>query len=373
MAVVSNKSGVKTPPKLDSVLTMKPTARVERIRDAFFSLKATPSIDRARVETKVMRETEGEPMGIRRAKSFAAMAREIPIEIYPDELLMGYSHIKPRALSIVPSAGLEARMEAGREYTPRRSGPADQGHDMPDLSTLSDEEKRELKEELIPYWKGKGKIMKPGGYGHNIVDYEKVLQKGFLGIKKEAEERLAGLDLAEPGGAAKVQFLESAVMVLEAASEFGKRYAALARERAEGESDPARKADLLRVAEVCDWVPANPARNFYEAVQSCYFAWLLTCWENSLVGGQSLGRMDQYLYPYYDDDMKEERITNEEALELIDCLLFKVNHGPPVAAISVGGVGPNGHDVTNPLSYMFIEGMMHTRLRQPYFSVQVHQ
>ncbi|MCH7910237.1 MAG: glycyl radical protein, partial [Candidatus Hydrogenedentes bacterium] len=192
------------------------------------------------------------------------------------------------------------------------------------------------------------------------------------GIKRTVEERLARIDHSEPDDAAKVPFLEGAAMTLDAAAEFGKRFAAKAREQAEGEADPTRKADLLKIAEVCDWVPANPARTFYEAIQSCYFAWLLTCWENSHVGGQSLGRMDQYLYPYYENDMKEERITKAEAQELVDCLLIKLNHGPPVAAVTVGGLRADGNDATNELSYMFIEGMMHTRLRQPYFSVQVH-
>ena len=195
MALVSSKPIEKAPTRLDSVLTMRQTPRVERLRETFFSLKPTASIDRTRVETRVMKETEGEPMVTRRAKAFAAMVREIPIDIYPDELFVGYAHVRPRAISIRPSLGLEARLEAGGGS--RRSGPALSGFDMPDLSELSDEERRELKEELIPYWKGKGRILKAGGYGPNIVGYEKILQKGFLGIKREAEERRARAGYSE--------------------------------------------------------------------------------------------------------------------------------------------------------------------------------
>ena len=290
---------------LERVLSIEPTPRVERLREGFLGLQVVASMERARVETRIMRETEGEPMVTRRAKAFAAMVREIPIESYPDELFMGYAHVKPRALSIRPSQGLQVRLDAPPEAgtSARRSGPAMSGHDMPDLTSLSDEEKREVKEELIPYWKGKDRILKPGGYGHNIGVYARIVQKGLVGIKRTVEERLARIDHSEPDDAAKVPFLEGAAMTLDAAAEFGKRFAAKAREQAEGEADPTRKADLLKIAEVCDWVPANPARTFYEAIQSCYFAWLLTCWENSHVGGQSLGRMDPYLYPYYENVM----------------------------------------------------------------------
>jgi len=352
---------------LESVLTMRPTQRVERLRETYLSLKPTVSIDRARIETRIMSETEGDPIITRRGKFFAALVREVPIEIYPDELLVGYSNIKPRSFSVSPGPGLEARLEEGvgsHHYNMI-------GLDVPEAD-LSDEEKRELKEELIPYWRGKDRIRKAGGYGHNIIGYDRVLEKGFQGIVADAEERLAGLDPAEPEEAAKIPFIESVVMVMKAASELGRRFAARAREVAQTESDDKRKAELLRMAEVCDQVPAGPARTFHEALQSCYFTWLLSLWETSYAGGQSIGRMDQYLHSYYERDIREGRITREDAQELVDCCLIKLNHAPPVASVTVGGVEADGSDATNDLSYMFIEGMMHTRLRQPYFSVQVH-
>jgi len=249
------------------------------------------------------------------------------------------------------------------------------GYDIYDLNSLTDEEKRELKEDLIPYWKGNGKYEKALGfhYGHNIIGYEKVLKVGFLGIKQQAEERLARVDIAKPEDMRKVPFLEGVIMVMTAACELGARFASKARERAETETDPQRQAEILRMAEMFDRIPANPASTFYEAVQMVYMTWMLALWESRYSGGESVGRADKYLYPYYEADLREDRITKAEAQELIDCFLIKLNHAPPVAAVTVGGVNADGSDATNELSYMIIEGMMHTRLRQPFFSVQVHQ
>ncbi len=363
MAQVLNETTVKEPAMLDRVLTMKPTPRVERLREAFLSIKSSVSIDRARIETRVMKETEGESVITRRAKVFAASAREMPIYIYPDQLLAGCIGVRPRCYNIIP--GLNAAMrKASQSYI------LGLREDIP-FDDLSDDEKREL-EELTPYWREQGRIGKTYHYGHNIHSHEKVLKKGFLGIKKDAEERLARLDLADPEDAKKVPFLEGVVMAMEAAAEIGKRFAARARELAEKEEDGERKAELLKIAEVCDWVPANPARTFYEALQSYYISYLLLHWEVVPSMGFSQGRMDQYLYPYYESDIREGRIAKEEAQELIDCYFLGVNYEGESSPITVGGVKANGHDATNELSYMFIMGIMHTRLPSPWLSVLVH-
>lgn len=358
---------------LDSIGTIQPAARVERLREAFMTLKSTPSIDRARIETRVMQETEGESMIRRRAKVFAALVREIPIDIYPDELLLGYSNVKPRGISVSPATGPGLEAMLAREGTVT-SLTNFAGYDTFNPGDFSKEEKRELLEEIIPYWKGNGDYQKSfsGHYGHNIIGYDKVIRKGFLAIKKDAEQRLARLDQSDPEELKKTDFLEGVVMAMQAAAELGKRFAVKARQKAQAEGDSNRKAELLRIAAVCDWVPANPARTFHEAIQSCYLTWVLQLWEIPTAGGQSVGRVDQYLYPFYKSDIENGRITKQEAQELIDCFLIKLNHAPPVAAVTVGGVKANGQDATNELSYMIIEGMMHTRLRQPFFSVQVH-
>ena len=353
---------VKELTTLDRVLTMQPAPRVERLREAFLNLEPTASIDRARIETRLLKETEGEPAITRRARVFAAVVREMPIDIYPDEPLVGCVSARQRCINIDPmNANILARIRASEKTGIDRAGPCD----------LTDEERRELEEEFTPYWRGQGRIDKGFHYGHNIHDYDKVLKKGFLGIKKEAEERLARIDPADPDDSAKIPFLEGVVMAMASAAEIGGRFAARARELAESEENSTRRTDLLRIAEVCEWVPANPARTFHEAIQSYFLTFMLLYWEADGLG-LSHGKVDQYLYPYYESDIREGRITKDQAQELIDCFIIKWNCEANTGSFSVGGVRRNGNDATNDLTYMVIEGMMHTRLPMPRFAVLIH-
>ncbi len=357
---------------LDRSAEGEPTARANRLREDYMTLKPRPTLDRARIETRVMRETDGEPMIMRRAKVFAAIVREIPIDIYSDELLVGYASIQPRGITVSPSGGpgLEAMLQ--RESGSKITNFA--GYDTFNAADFSAEDRKDLVEDLIPFWKGDGDYARSMGthYGHNIIGYEKVLELGFLGIKAQAEQRLAQLDPADTDHAAKATFLEGVIIAMQAVAELGHRFAVTARQQAEAQDDPERKAELLSIADVCDQVPASPARTFHEAIQSCLFTWLLSLWESPNAGGQSVGRVDKYLHPFYESDLGAKRVSRVQAQELIDCFLIKLNHAPPVAAVTVGGLLPDGSDATNAVSYMIIEGMMHTRLRQPFFSVQVH-
>jgi len=344
---------------LDSVVTMEPTPRVARLRETYLNLKPSVSILRARIETRVMRETAGEPMIAQRAKSLAAVIRGMPANVYPDELIVGHFSEGPRCHDIIPAVGAEAvEVRAARARGYRASGIA---------TGLSHEEQRELDEKLIPYWQEQGRPSKVTHYGHNVHDFEKVLKKGFLGIKKEAEDRLARIDHTDPEDLKKIPFLEGVVLVMDAVAGLGEKYAARARELAETEEDSQRREELLKIARVCDQVPAKPARTFREALQSYNFAWLMLLWE----GWGSQGRADQYLYPYYERDVEEGRLTREEAQELIDCYIIKLNEGSQTNTIGVSGLKADGSDATNDLSYMFIEGMMHTRLIN-FFAVFVH-
>ncbi|MHA1885281.1 MAG: pyruvate formate lyase family protein, partial [Promethearchaeota archaeon] len=270
-----------------------------------------------------------------------------------------------------------------------------------------------MREELIPYWKGEGNWVRTrhgrnysliphdifnrmvedpkkippkmslnhtsgyglaagGQIGHNSINYEKVLKKGFLGVKKDAEERLARVDRTNPDELKKVPFLQSVIIAMEAAAEIGKRFATRARKMAESEINTERKEELLKIADVCDWVPANPARSFREAIQSVYFARMLVMWETSHCVSHSVGRIEQFLNKYYEKDLNEEKLTKEETQELIDCFLIKLSHSGHGDHVGVGGVKPNGQDATNDLSYMILEGMAHVRLVEPFISLMVH-
>ena len=349
---------------LDGVVVIPATDRVETLRQGYYVLESRYSIDRARIETQVLKETEGEPMITRRAKVFSRILREMPIEIHENELIVGGNNGKHPGMNISPA---NAGYLAGKpsEFDGNIMGK------RPITTPLSDEDMAEL-QEMIPYWVENGRMGAGYHYGHNIHGFEKVLKKGFLGIKKDAEDRIAGLDMDDPEDAAKVPFLEGVVMAMDAAAEHGARYAARARELAESETDSARKEELLEIAAVCDRVPANPAETFHEAIQAFLLTWLLLYYEYPHDLGFSQGRMDQYLYPYYRADLDAGRTTRERAQELIDCSILKVNYEGKVGSIGVGGLNAKGRDASNDLTYMFIEAMMHTRLINPYFAVHIH-
>jgi len=364
MGTVLERDGYADSDLLHQVLSIPPTERIKRLRNALLDLKPTASIERARIETRVMKETEGERTILSRAKVFAAVVRQLPVGVYPGELIVGCTSIGPRCTSISPM-NADSITDASQErmYGYNRKGTA---------KDLSDDEQRELTEELAPYWQSQGRVGNSAHFGHNIHAFEEVLQKGFLGIKADAEERLSRIDPADPEERKKTSFLEGVVIAMSAAAGIGSRYAARIRQLAEAEDDRQRRSELLRMAEVCDRVPAHPARTFYEALQSYYFAWALLFLEVPYDLGFSQGRVDQYLHSYYEEDIKEGRITKEEAQELIDCYILKINFEGHAGSIGVGGVKPDGNDATNELSYMFIEGIMHTRLVSPYFAVLVH-
>ena len=397
MTQVLNKTNFKEPTIFKRVITIEPTPRFEKFREKCIGAKPVIKLDHARIYIRVMKETDGEPIVIRRAKAFCAVVREMPIDIDPDDLFVGYID--------GIWAGKQVSEGKGELIEKALSG------NVTSVFSMSEEDERELREEIIPYWKGpKGnwsrtrssrnyelidenryEIYPPfiprrsvletaGGtvlHGHECLSLEKVVKKGILGIKADAEDRLARLDYADTDEVRRVPFLKSVVMAMEAAAMIGERFATKAREMANEAEDASKRVELLKIAEVCGQVPARPARTLYEALQSFWFAYLLVHWENMETAAQALGRMDQYLYPYYKQDIRRGTLTQEEAQELLDFWLMKFQSvrkfsNDKGAHVSVGGYKDDGSDATNELSYMFIEAIVHLRMPQPFFSVQVH-
>jgi len=361
----------------DSFITLQPTPRVESLRLRNLDAPNRAIINNLRIRTRVMKETEGEPVETVRAKAFIAVIREMPLNIYPDDLLVGWLCSVPRGYEV--SLALEEDLDTigTRELNP---------------FLISDEDKRELREEIFPYLKSHPYLaagVLPDQVRttllHHSVNYEKVLKKGLLGIKRDAEEQMARLDLTRPEDLRKLPFLENVIRCLKTAAEIGGRFAAEARELAQREEDINRKTELLKIAEICDHVPANPARTFYEAIQSHWLTDVLLRWEGN---HESPGRADQHLYPYYEQDINEGRITKEEAQELVDCWFLRFSPDIPLVTsgglsiwdnkseghhIHAGGLKSDGSDATNDLSFMFLEAMMHLPgIVEPTFSLLVH-
>ena len=386
---------------MNSKFNTDPTAKSERISRLVENLyRKMPEIepDRAVLLTKSYRETEGEPIIMRRAKAFAHILAHIPITIREEELVVGSSTLAPRGCQTFPEFSYEW-LEAEFDTIEKRSA---------DPFYISEDTKKKLRE-VHKYWKGKTtselalsymapeaaaaiehNIFTPGNYfyngvGHVTVQYEKVLEIGLEGIIREAARELAACNVGDGDYARKHCFLEAVIMSCAAVIGYAGRYAALAKQEAEACTDRKRKEELLQIASVCERVPARGARSFHEACQSFWFIQQLLQMESS---GHSIspGRFDQYMYPYYQKDMAEGKITRDEAQELVDCIWVKLNDlnkardaasAEGFAGYSlfqnliVGGQNENGEDVTNDLSFLCIWASAHVFLPQPSLSVRV--
>ena len=372
--------------------------RIQKLVDALYEHMPVIESARAKLITESYKETEGEPIITRRAKSFAHILHNIPIIIRDNELIVGSSTIAPRGCQTFPEFSYEW-LEAELDTVATRTA---------DPFEIAEETKAELKE-ADKYWKGKTtselatsymapeaikaiehNIFTPGNYfyngvGHVTVKYWEVLEIGFEGIMEKAQKELDGCSVGDGNYARKSHFLEAVILSCKAVIDYAGRYAKLAQEMAAQTSDPVRKQELFVIAENCSRVPAKGAQNFYEACQSFWFVQQLLQMESS---GHSIspGRFDQYMYPYYKKDMEAGTITREFAQELMDCIWVKFNDlnkcrdaasAEGFAGYSLfqnliaGGQNKEGEDVTNDLSVMCIQASMHVHLPAPSLSVRV--
>lgn len=378
--------------------SIKKSGRIDRLIDNLFRKMPEIEADRAVLLTESFRQTEGEPIILRRAKAFLHILKNIPITIRDEELIVGSATLAPRGCQTFPEFSYKW-LEAEFDTVENRSA---------DPFYISDETKKRLKE-ANKYWEGKTtselatsymderaraaidhNIFTPGNYfyngvGHITVKYDEVIANGYRSIIERAKSELEKCKVSDADYSTRHVFLEAVIISCEAAVIYAKRYAALAKEEAERESDINRKNELLKIAENCERVPEYGARTFYEACQSFWFIQMLIQTEGS---GHSIspGRFDMYMYPYYKEDMDSGKITREFAQELMDCVWVKLNDLNKVRdAVSAegfagyslfqnliaGGQTTDGLDATNDLSFMCIEACMHVMLPQPSFSVRV--
>lgn len=219
--------------------------------------------------------------------------------------------------------------------------------------------------------------------GHICPNCEKWLKKGPAGIKAEAEKYL------ETASGDKKDFYESVIIVMEGVQQFMMRYCSFLLEKAETEKekDKIKKENMILTAENCKNISSRPAENFHEAVQSLWFLFVVLHMESN-ASSFSPGRMDSFLYPYYKKDIEKGILTNEKALEIIECLWLKFNEivymrnshsakyfaGFPIGFnIAVGGQNEKGEDFVNELSFLFLKAQEHLGLPQPNLSVRLHK
>lgn len=371
----------------------------------------TPSIclERALLITEAYKNTEGYPLIIRRAKAFERILGRMTIYISPFELIVGNQAREPRSAPIFPEFSVDW-IEREIDSFPER--PFD--HFTVPLNA------KERLQDVFDYWKNRthsdrvvfltsillpedvkkswnpeifrinqvisNQIRRDSGDGHVIVNYEKVIKKGLKGIIDEAEEAIKKLDPGDHKSVEKRLFLKAVIITLKAALTFAKRYARLATNLAEEETDAARRMELKKIAKVCERVPCYPARDFWEAIQAYWFTHLLLQIESN-GHSVSLGRFDQILNPFLVNDLRSGKIADEETIELIECFFVKVcelnkvrpwnetqfkGGYPMFQTLTIGGKLRSGEDSTNNLTYLILEATARMRLAQPTVVLRIH-
>lgn len=375
--------------------------RVQKLRE---KAQTTPEIclERAFLITESYKDTEAFPHVIRRAKALKNILDKMTITIEDDELIVGRTSSKIRGGPL----NIEINWESCKEQVEASASAWD-------VFTTVPEEDQQRMQEVYSYWKGRSlfdklkvlipehtlelhnQIQLPSGSSianmhigsHDSVDYQMVLSIGLNGVKQQVDRELSKLQLTEEQDFHKHHFLNAVNITLEAASNFSLRYSKLARGMVEHDPDVQRKIELNRIAEICEWVPGHPARNFYEALQSVWFVYLVLMIEG-WGPGMSFGRPDQYLYPYYKKDIEEGNITREQAQELLALFCIKVNHSAMrfsfdtmktasglnvLSNITLGGITRDGRDAVNELSYLFLDATRDVKLHADEFVIRVHK
>ena len=385
----------------DEAKTMR--SRIHRMLDGFRESSIHLNLDRARVMMASLGETEGQHLTLRWAKALARVLEEHPIEIGEEEILVGSAGPGRRYAIFYPET--EGFFFSNAEsFKPSRPG---------DSLVVSEEEARFIREEVYPFWAGRDyhsefmrtlppetrKMIEPlflitptATVRASLAwchDFETVLRRGVSGIAAEARERAKTLDACNPADVVeKKAFLEAIQITCQAMIDFAHRYAALARQMAADERDGERKEELLEIAETCEWVPEHPSRTFREAVQSQWLTQIVSRLEQRIGGVVGNGRIDQYLYPYYERDRAAGRLTEDEALTLLESLWIGMARHVEIMgspgnlsftdgyahweATTIGGQTADGHDATNELSHLMLRSKREFPLNYPDLSARIH-
>jgi len=377
--------------------------RIKRLRERLLLNKPRICIERAKYYTESMKKTEGRPMIIRQAMALAYVLDKISVNIFPDELVVGTLVSDPPGAIVYPEGvGLSILPEIPGVRN-RKLCPLD----------ITDEDARILREEIAPYWMNKtlqayGTSIMPkktnelfwlasifvlteiAGISHVAINYPRLLKTGFKGILELVNEKVRRFEEIKdyaPEDIEKAQFYKAAKIAAQAVIKFGKRYAAKAEEFADKENNEDRKEELLEIAKICKKVPENPPETFHEALQ---FVWLtqVALHQENYEQAISMGRVDQYLYPYYVKDLEKGTLNRDKAVELVACFLIKANElvplfnslvmeyfaGQPInMSITLGGTDENGNDAVNELTYVFLDAAKLVKMRQPNIHVRIHK
>lgn len=366
--------------------------RIHRLRNKILTSKRWASIEQAAIITKTYQKNEQENVSIKRALAFEQALMQMKIAVEPGELIVGNRTCGIRAGVVFPESG---SFWVDQEFEDLPTRPQDRFEVHPqDIEVF--------RKEIKPYWQGKSledilkkrygteinqiaKVVKINqkdhAQGHICPDCRKWLEKGPNGLRQEAQ---AGY---QTSAGEKKEFYRSVSIALGAVEHFIRRYAQLLESMAlKKDSEPAA-GEWRDLAQICRNIASGPPKSFHEAVQSLWFLFVALQMESN-ASSFSPGRMDRYLYPFYENDIKNGRLTKERALEITECLWLKFNEivymrnansakyfaGFPIGFnIALGGLDENGMATENELTYIFLKAQEEIGLPQPNLSVRLNK
>lgn len=375
--------------------------KVQRLRTQVLKAPMMVCVERAVLVTQAYQETENEPILIRRAKAYDKILKNMKVYILPDEIIVGHQAECQRSSPLFPDYAFQWVVDEIDEFSTRPY----------DRFDFSEEDKKTFLEDVVPYWKGKSlseyadshftdEIKKQrfgsevfnigtheeNGFGHVMPDFSRIIDHGLIAIKKQTQNKLNNLKLWEHDGQKKREFWESVLITCDAVIAYANRYADEAARMATKEQDPVRRNELEQIASTCRRVPEYPAENLQEALQCLWFLQVII---QIIDNGVSIspGRIDQWLYSYYEDEIQQRGKSKEECQGILEAFWIKfcepaklyrasdaeIHSGFPMGQnVCVGGLTADGVDGTNDLSYRFLECQKHIRFSQPNFSIRLH-
>lgn len=379
------------------------TARIQKAKDEYVNNKPAISYDRARIWTESYKKTEGQSEAIRRAQTFKDVCEQLVVTIFPGELIVGAVGEFRKCGILTPEFSWTWVDKEMDHFSDRVQDPYE----------MTDEQRKFVRANIFPYWKGKSleeaflaqipadtaKVAVDTGIvdidskwrqsvGEITPDYQDVLfKKGFGGIIKTCQDKMAQLKLSQPDALRKRDFYRSVILCGEGMITLAHRYADKADAMVADEKDSVRQAELKQIAAICRRVPELPPQTFHEALQMIWFYQLGgILMENPL--SLNPGRFDQYMYPYYQYDIAHHLHDDDGILELIECYWLKLSEWVwTISAntadffagynqfqnLTVGGSDRNGKDATNELSYLALKATAEVKTHQPGLSVRISQ
>lgn len=370
---------------------LEQTPRITLLKEKMLNEPRYVSIEQARIITRIYQENESLSIPKKRALSLKAALEELEIGVEKEELIVGNRTKGVRYGVVFPESGCSW---VNKEFETLPTRPQDKFR-------IKKEDVKEFKEIIYPYWQDRSledvikenygeeinaiaKVVKINqkdhAQGHICPDTKTWLELGPKGLMTKAYEKLKNCDENQK------EFYECTIIVLEGVCHFMMRYHDYILTMLESLEDDNKKS-LQRVADICANLASRPAQSFHEAVQSLWFLFVVLHMESN-ASSFSPGRMDQYLYPYYQKDIEKGIISKQEALEILECLWLKFNQivylrnqhsakyfaGFPIGFnIAIGGIDENGCDIYNELSVLLLKAQYHLGLPQPNLSVRLNK